>query len=754
VPAVIDHTAKNGSTDDLGCDLWDQRSQFSAKVLDAQKPLARQHVADLLKSGLSNATIRACGFRSLEGKAVGVALNWKGGGEEFDACLAFPFFDRHGKHTGFTRLKPDRPRMEERDGKVRPIKYEQPKDTPVRPYFPPPAWPMIDDAAQPLLITEGEKKAARAVQEGFACVGLTGVSCWSRKEGKTRRLHPDLEALPLKGRTVYVVFDSEDNSDVTREAEALARALRGKGASVGILRLPREGADKVGLDDYLVKHTADELRALMAATECKTRRPPRLLSRRFAEMKMRPVHWLVPDFIPRGSLTVIAGDGGFGKSALTLHLAACLTNGAACFGLAYEPPPVGRVLLAGCEDGEEDTILPRLAAAGAALDLIEAVGDVEGDDTGAAPFALSPSGIAALEALIGERGDVLAVVIDPVAAFVPDQIDDHKDAHARRMLRPLAEMAERTGVAVILIKHLNKSDSGNAGNLVSGSRAYVNASRAAFLLGPDPEADEDEERRVLVYSKRNLTTRWKGLAFKAEPLTFEEQGLVLAFPQAAGLSDEEKDQLRGQLFRLKWLGETDVTERDLARARRGKGDAETRSTRAALCAEWLRDFLGECAYPDAELAEAARQASYTPDNLKEAKAALRKEGALKSKPDGKGGPWWNGSPDAMRGKPAQWKRRPDPKSRGAATSPPETPETPQTPETCAAAGPKSRESRETGESRGHASAAPETCADTADPPGCPVGRQLDALAEEARAGVPPCAILRGDGMPPEEDHQA
>src|SRR5262249_32150936 len=159
--------------------------------------------------------------------------------------------------------------------------------------------------------------------------------------------------------------------------------------------------------------------------------------------------------------------------------------------------------------------------------------------------------------------------IDPVSAFVPDQIDDHKDAHARRMLRPLAEMAERTGVAVIVIKHLNKSDSGNGGNLVSGSRAYVNAARAAFLLGPDPD-DEDGDGRVLVFCKRNLTTRRRGLKFRAVALPPAAQDLVLGLPQAAALSEEDREKLRGQLFRLAWLGETDATDADLARARRGK----------------------------------------------------------------------------------------------------------------------------------------------------------------------------------------
>jgi hypothetical protein len=353
--------------------------------------------------------------------------------------------------------------------------------------------------------------------------------------------------------------------------------------------------------------------------------PARLSSRRFADMRMRPVRWLVPDFIPRGSLTVVAGDGGFGKSVLTLHLAACLTNGAPCFGLDYDPPPVGRVLLVNCEDGNEDTVLPRLGSAGAALDLVEALGDVTREGDTASPFTLSPSSLAALEALIRERGDVLAVVIDPVSAFVPDQLDDHKDAHVRRMLRPLAELAERTGVAIILIKHLNKSDSGNGGNLVSGSRGYVNAARAAFLLGPDPEegeGGEDAEDAVLVFCKRNLTTRRRGLKFRKTPLSWEEQDAVLALPQAADLSDEEKECLRGQLFRLEWLGDTDATAADLARARRGKGDREDVGGRIDNAATWLAEFLKGGPRPSKEVLVAGRAARHSRNALYGAKEHL------------------------------------------------------------------------------------------------------------------------------------
>ncbi len=206
---------------------------------------------------------------------------------------------------------------------------------------------------------------------------------------------------------------------------------------------------------------------------------------------------------------------------------------------------------------------------------------------------------------------MLLVVIDPISAFVPDQLDDHKDAHTRRMLRPLADMAERLNVAVVLIKHLSKSETGNGANLVAGSRAYVNAARAALLVGADPDHGDEDDRRVLVFTKRNLTRRQKGIAFRAASLSEYEQDLVLGLPQAEGLNEKQQQALREQLFRLEWLGDTDATDKDLARARRGtEQSASTREERLQGCLTWLRGYLSDGVKPSEEVVAAGKKAGF------------------------------------------------------------------------------------------------------------------------------------------------
>jgi DNA polymerase I-like protein with 3'-5' exonuclease and polymerase domains len=231
-------------------------------------PLLPQHLADLRRSGLTDETIKRCRFRTVtEEKLIRRLLGWNAADAGIGACLAIPFPTAEGKLNGFARLKPDTPRASPKDGS--PVRYESPRGKGNRAYFPPGTLAVLSDPTKTLLITEGEKKAARSDQDGFPTIGLVGVYGWQKKrENKEapRELIPDLESVIWKGRTVYIVFDSDAAEKKTvRSAEwHLAEVLMAKGAAVKIARLPSgpEG-EKVGLDDYLLTHNADDLREVL-----------------------------------------------------------------------------------------------------------------------------------------------------------------------------------------------------------------------------------------------------------------------------------------------------------------------------------------------------------------------------------------------------------------------------------------------------------------------------------------------------------
>jgi hypothetical protein len=76
---------------------------------------------------------------------------------------------------------------------------------------------------------------------------------------------------------------------------------------------------------------------------------------RASDVTLKPVTWLEFPFVPLGKITAVAGQMGQAKSLWTCWLAGKVTNNG------------GRVIAMNAEDDAEDTIVPRLKAAGAEL---------------------------------------------------------------------------------------------------------------------------------------------------------------------------------------------------------------------------------------------------------------------------------------------------------------------------------------------------------------------------------------------------
>lgn len=113
---------------------------------------------------------------------------------------------------------------------------------------------IIKDPSKPIIITEGELKAAKTCKVGFPCIAVAGVYNWtSKKTGES--LVPSLKQINFKNRQVQIVFDSDmaDNKDIKRAMLALANKITHLGAKVYCASVPsRNKEKKTGLDDYFV----------------------------------------------------------------------------------------------------------------------------------------------------------------------------------------------------------------------------------------------------------------------------------------------------------------------------------------------------------------------------------------------------------------------------------------------------------------------------------------------------------------------
>jgi hypothetical protein len=364
---------------------------------------------------------------------------------------------------------------------------------------------------------------------------------------------------------------------------------------------------------------------------------PKLVTTGLDTIDPEPLRWLVPDIIPSGKLTLFAGDGGHGKSSLTLALTAAVTTGKPAFGLTYDAPPPGDVLLVSCEDDYQDTIIPRLLAAHADLGRVRRVDGVRTQSGKLAPFSLAH--FQAIEDELTKRPTVRLIIIDPAGAYVGGA-DDHKDSELRALLGPLAEVAARHDVSVILVKHLSKNTTARAVNRVMGSAGYVNAVRAAFLIVPD----DKEDRRLFLRLKANLSPASVGFAFRPVQLPRGEADALLA--RFESLTAEDRDRLAGQLFRLSFLGHVNAEADDALAA----NDRKQRGpSRVEECAAWLEMFLRDGPRLSSDIdAEATRQ-GFTKDNVNKAKVALKAKGLHSSNRGGFGGCWASGF-----GHPAGW----------------------------------------------------------------------------------------------------
>jgi hypothetical protein len=94
---------------------------------------------------------------------------------------------------------------------------------------------------------------------------------------------------------------------------------------------------------------------------------------------------------------------------------------------------------------------------------------------------------------------VKLLIADPVGNFLGD-VNAYKDTEVRRVLMPLQEIAEKRGLAIILIAHHGKAEQSTSQHQTLGSVALVNTPRAVWQVYRDKQ---DKDLRYFAPSKTN-----------------------------------------------------------------------------------------------------------------------------------------------------------------------------------------------------------------------------------------------------------
>ena len=265
----------------------------------------------------------------------------------------------------------------------------------------------------------------------------------------------------------------------------------------------------------------------------------------YEDIKQTSVEWLWFPYIPFGKLTIIQGNPGEGKTYFAMMLTAACTN-RKLFPNMEDIEPFN-VIYQTAEDGMGDTIKPRLIEAGADLSRVMVIDDTE--------EALTLSDDRIEKAVRQNR--VRLVIIDPVQAFIGADVDMNRANEVRPVFRKLGMIAEKTGCAIVLIGHLNKSSGTQSTYRGLGSIDIMAAVRSLIFIG---KVRKDPTTRVLIHEKSSLAPPGETMAFK--------------------LGDEED---------FRWVGAYEISADELLDGKEGKA-TETKLERGRkLIMELLAD---------------------------------------------------------------------------------------------------------------------------------------------------------------------
>ncbi len=267
-------------------------------------------------------------------------------------------------------------------------------------------------------------------------------------------------------------------------------------------------------------------------------------TRNCADIESKEVDWLWLHVFPLGMVSMVCGDPGLNKSTMLLDITARVSTGN-CMPDGT-PGVCGQVLLLNAEDAVEQTIIPRLNAAGADRTKIHLLDGRRLPDGTSAPITLEDIPIIR-DALVQHPGTRL-VVIDPVSAYL-GRADSHVNSDVRALLRPLALLAETHNCAFIILSHLTKNAGTKVAYRATGSLAFTALSRSAWVVCEDKEVAPNG--RILACIKSNVGPSDRGFRFRRqddgrlewEPLSIETTAQK-ALAEAEGTHGED-DTLRG-----------------------------------------------------------------------------------------------------------------------------------------------------------------------------------------------------------------
>jgi len=318
-----------------------------------------------------------------------------------------------------------------------------------------------------------------------------------------------------------------------------------------------------------------------------------------SDVKRKPIRWLWDNKILRGALSLITGLGGVTKTYWTVYMASCITNGRDWAD--GSPCELGSVLFFYGEEGIADVYLERFESNGVDRSKVVFWDGMIGEDNEPSEVDVSLKMVGEIENAIKATAErtgvpVQMVVVDPISNYWGG-INENSNAEVRSVLKRLQRLADKTGVAFVLIQHTGKSGKSHAQQKVLGSTAIVAACRAVWGVFVDPD---DKDIRIFAPVKINFGYNHTAVSYRIS-------------------SGGKVEILDGNI--------PDLTADDIESAQQA-AKRETRNQRPSKrdeCAMWLCGVLMDGEKPAKEIYELGKALGYSEPTVDRAKTELEIE---------------------------------------------------------------------------------------------------------------------------------
>lgn len=244
------------------------------------------------------------------------------------------------------------------------------------------------------------------------------------------------------------------------------------------------GAEAVSANGITPEVIQAIIRAEQEAQEPKkAAAPEQIRLKPLEQIEELEAEWLIPGRIPKNQITILAGDGGSGKTALWCNIAAAISAGRVSileestpgedFADTREPQ---KVVYFSSEDSSTYVLKRRLREAGAAMENIYTL-DITDSSFGKLKFD-SPE----LEEILKRVRPALCI-FDPLQAFIPNKVNMGYRNEMRNQLAPLISYGERYGVTFLIIMHANKQKGVWGRKRLADSADIWDIARSVLMVG-------------------------------------------------------------------------------------------------------------------------------------------------------------------------------------------------------------------------------------------------------------------------------